>query len=143
MEVRELTYRRAVTCTPETTLAAAAEQMLGHTVGCLLVVEDAGRLVGIVTDRDAVVRALARGLGPDAVVETVMTRDVCCVQESADVFAAADLMAQRVCRRLPVVGEDGSVKGVIALDDLVVVFADQLEKLARTVRREIAPALSW
>lgn len=141
METRDLVRRKAVTCGPDATLAEVARRMLVEQVGSVLVVNELG-IAGMVTDRDVVVRGLAAGLGPDARVETVMSTDVQYVFEDSDVFSAASRMAEHGCRRLPIVNSENGVGGVIALDDLIVLFADQIAMLASAVRKEISQARS-
>lgn len=84
-------------------------------VGALLVV-DAGTLVGILTDRDLVVRALAGGMAQATPVAEVMTRDPITVQGSAELADAEDLMIRVGVRRLPVL-EDDEVAGLLSIDD--------------------------
>lgn len=138
MRVRELTQRRAVICSPDATLSTVSQMMRAHNVGSVLIAGELG-LVGIATDRDIVVRGLAQGLGADARVASVMTRDVGYVYEDADIFSAVSQMESRGCRRLPVLDPDNGIRGVIALDDLVVLMSEQLAKLGGAVRKEIEP----
>jgi CBS domain-containing protein len=86
--------------------------------GILPVARD-GRLFGVVTDRDIVVRGLARGLGPDATVEQVMTQDCECASQDDDLDDVADRMAELQVRRLPVTMDGGRLIGVISLADIV------------------------
>jgi CBS domain-containing protein len=79
-------------------------------------------IVGIVTDRDLVVRGLAREASPDASVETVMSAPVITVHEHEDTYDAAAKMARAGCRRLPVVNVAGRLQGVVSFDDIAHVF---------------------
>jgi CBS domain-containing protein len=101
-----------------TTVREAAELMREHDVGDLVVVEQ-GRLVGIVTDRDLVVRVLAVGGEAQDPVGQVGTGSPVVVSPDDDVVTAADLMATHAVRRLPVV-RDGQVVGIVSLGDLAV-----------------------
>lgn len=136
MKTAELTRKPAITCEAGTTLAESAELMHNQDVGSVIVL-DRGRLRGIATDRDIVVRGLAAGLGPDAPIEAVMTSDVAYITEQDDAWSAATQMATRGCRRLPVLDSTGMVVGIITLDDLISLFATQIDKLAHTVRSEL------
>ena len=100
------------------TVREAAELMREHDVGDLVVVEQ-GRLVGIVTDRDLVVRVLAVGGGSNDPVGQVATGSPVVVGPDDDLVGAARLMATHAVRRLPVVRE-GEVVGVLSLGDLAV-----------------------
>lgn len=98
-------------------LADAAEMMKRDDIGSLPVVES-GRLVGILTDRDIVTRAVAEGRDPHAViVDDVASHDVVTVRPDEDLSAALELMAAYQLRRLPVV-EEGHLVGMLAQADV-------------------------
>src|SRR5882724_1968757 len=99
-------------------LSEAADRMKAAGSGALLVV-DGDELVGMVTDRDLVVRGMAMALDPTAtaVIET-MTRHVVYCGESSTIGEAADLMAEQRVRRLAVVDDDRELVGVVSLGDL-------------------------
>jgi CBS domain-containing protein len=105
------------TATPSQSLAEAAALMKQEDVGSIPVV-DGDRLVGVVTDRDIVVRGIADGSDPKAVqVGDIASRDIVTVRPDDDLDEALRLMAQHQVRRLPVV-EDGQLVGVVATADL-------------------------
>jgi CBS domain-containing protein len=104
-------------------------------VGALAVVEGE-RLVGVVTDRDLVRRALARGLAPDARVDGVMSAPVVTIDADADLHDAFALFRTHGLRRLAVT-RGGEFVGMISVDDLLVDLAADLADLARPVTAEI------
>ena len=118
------------------TLQAVAAKMDSGDYGAVPVV-DGGRLVGVVTDRDIAVRAVAQGLGPDTEVGEVMTPDPVCVGLDSDVEDAAEIMQQEQIRRLFVTDDDDRLVGVIALAD--VALEDDEELSGRTLE-EISEA---
>jgi CBS domain-containing protein len=130
--VRELTKSRLVSCRWSASLEAVGKLMGEEKVGCVVVLDAHGHMCGIVTDRDLVVRGLGAGMASDTVVESVMTSDVEWASEDADVFEAATRMAERGFRRLPLLDAQGHVTGILTLDDLLMLFTRQLDKLART-----------
>ena len=117
MLVRNVMSASPITIGPDATVGDAARLMADGDVGALPVVSD-GRLAGIVTDRDLVVRALAGGLGLDTPVGEIATGDVCSVTPDATLAEAARLFGQAQVRRLPVVGEDGRLVGIVTQADL-------------------------
>ena len=135
MEVRRFLRKPPVTVTRERPLTEAAELMGRHGVGAL-VVTTGKRVVGIVTDRDIVVRSLARGNVFDDRVKDVMTSDVATVEASAEAGEAIALLRARGVRRLPVV-EDGALVGMVTVDDLLVYLVSLLDALATPVLDEL------
>lgn len=125
---------------PETTLEEIATIMKEEDVGAIPVVDDEDNLVGIVTDRDIVIRCIAEGTDPtEAKAEDILSGDLICVSPEDDVTKAAQLMADKQVRRLPVV-EEGRLVGMISLGDLAVKKGDDdlsgetLEDVSRGVK---------
>jgi CBS domain-containing protein len=111
--------REPVYCQPDDSVSVAADLMRTHDVGALPVVEAGGRLVGIVTDRDLVVKVIAGDQPVDrATVRAAMSTDPATSREDDDVSDALSLMAERQVRRVPVVGADGRLVGIIAQADV-------------------------
>src|SRR5687767_1306520 len=120
MKVSEAMAKDVRTVTTDEGVAAAARAMRDADTGFLPVLEG-GRPIGVVTDRDLVVRFLAEG-GGDAestVVGDVMTRDVTTIGADDDMQAAGALMRDRQVRRLVVTDGEGGVVGVLSHGDLV------------------------
>ena len=111
MKVKEMMSRDVDSLAPEATLLEAAQKMAGSNLGSLPVL--VGRKpVGVITDRDIVVRALAEGLKPaETKVESVMTSDVVQCREDDDVEKAAGLMAESRLRRILVVNGSDELTG--------------------------------
>ena len=135
MRTIDAVHRSGVGIEPERTVRDAAAIMEQAGVGSLAVV-DGARLVGIVTDRDLVRRALAPGLAPDVRVDTVMSSPVVTIAADADLHDAFSLFRTHGMRRLAVL-RDGQFVGMITIDDLLVDLAADLADLARPVTAEI------
>lgn len=118
LKIRELMTTDVRTVTPDTTIKDAANIMNTVDVGSVPVVDN-NKLVGIVTDRDIVVRSVAKGQDPNQKVCDVMTKDIKCITPDTDVHEAADIMAKRQIRRLPVV-DNGNLVGIVSIGDLAV-----------------------
>lgn len=110
---------RLVTMDGNDTLTAAAQEMRDQAIGDV-VVTDGDNVVGIVTDRDITVRAVAESMDPNSTkLNQIISRDVVTISQHDDAVAAADLMRTYAVRRLPVV-DDGRLVGVISMGDLAV-----------------------
>lgn len=114
--IRDLIKGDPVTVEASATVEDAAKLMDEHDIGNVLVVEN-GEVQGIVTDRDIVVRVIAKGNGADASVREAASTDVETIEPDASIDDALEKMEQGDIRRLPVV-EDGKPCGVITLGDL-------------------------
>lgn len=118
MKVKEIMSGRPITIAPEESAAVAARLLARHNVGALPVCSKEGRLRGLVTDRDIVLRCVAAEDEPSGVrVSEIMTRRVLSVGAEENVRTAAELMAREQVRRLPV-EENGRVVGMLSLCDL-------------------------
>jgi len=135
MKTRELVAKAPVTVHCDMGLRAAAGLMDSANVGALLVM-DGGRLVGIVTDRDIVVKAVASGYPSDARIDSVMSMDIVAVDAEADVHEAYRLLGSHGVRRLPVLDGD-TIVGMLTVDDLLVGLATDLERLVHPVVGEM------
>jgi len=107
------------TIRPQATLAEAAKKMASQDIGSLPVCAERRQVVGIITDRDITVRAVARGMDPNQTrVEEVMTREVLACSSEAEVEHACELMEKRQVRRLLVTGQDDTPVGIVSLGDM-------------------------
>jgi len=130
MSVGQFCVRNVVTVPPTITVEAAAACMATEKVGALVVVEDR-KPVGIVTDRDLVVRAVAKHLSPhQTAVHAVMTPRPICVTEDTPLEGAMECMKFYRLRRLVVLNEAQEVVGVMTLDDLLALLAEERQALA-------------
>lgn len=138
MRVRDLCQQRVVTVQPDTPVSEAARLMTTLGVGSVVVLEH-GRVCGILTDRDIVVRGVReeRDLRI-ATVSDLMTRSPVVVDPDAELAAATALMADKSIRRLPVVERDGRLIGFLALDDVTVLVADEMTNLRAAITAAIS-----
>lgn len=121
MQVKDVMSAASITESAAGSLRGAAERMWRQQTGSLLVTE-AGRLIGIITERD-VLRAVALGADPDmSTVDDVMTAEVFSVAPDLPLPEAAREMAARWIRHLPVV-QNGQLLGVVSMRDVTGVFA--------------------
>jgi CBS domain-containing protein len=139
MEVRKIMTRNVEVIHPDRPIQEAAERMKELDVGPLPVCEG-DRLVGMLTDRDITVRAVADGYDPwTTPVRDVMTREVDCCFEDDDVANAARIMEQKQILRLLVLNRDRRLVGIVSLADLAVTAADE-QMTSETVQRISEPA---
>jgi CBS domain-containing protein len=119
MKVREAMTRDVKLVKPDQPISEAARLMAELDIGALPV-EDADRLVGIITDRDIAVRAVAVGRGPDTPVREVMSREVKYCFEDQSIDEVTQNMGELRLRRLPVLTRDKRLIGILSLGDLAI-----------------------
>ena len=140
MPISEICNREVVIAKRDDTILETARLMRQHHVGDVLVVDDSGgkRIpVGIVTDRDLVVEIIATGLDPAAItVGDIMVSELAVVKEDTGVFESIQYMRAIGVRRMPVVDDSGGLVGILTLDDLLELLADELSFLAKLVKHE-------
>ena len=125
MKIKDCMTRRVHTVGPDATIADAARMMAENDVGALPVASP-DRLLGMITDRDIAVRAVAAELGPDTRVRAVMSDEVLYCFENEEVEDVLANMGDIQVRRLPVVDQDKRLVGIVSLSDL----ADDEEQAA-------------
>ncbi|MCX7772744.1 MAG: CBS domain-containing protein [Clostridia bacterium] len=121
MKVRDIMTHNVAYINPDSKIVEAAQLMQKHNVGSIPVCDQTG-VIGIVTDRDIVVRNVAHGKNPqDTPVKDVMTKSVTTATPDMDVNQASQIMSSNRIRRIPVV-ENNMLVGMLALGDMA---ADQ------------------
>ncbi len=119
MNVRHVMRGRVPTCRADHNLAAVAATMWERSVGVVPVVDDRGRAVGMVTDRDIAIAVGTRHrMASDIAVGEVMSTDLASVGPDEDLNHALEQMRRRRVRRLPVLEDDGTLVGILSIDDL-------------------------
>ena len=118
MNVREVMTPNPRTVQLSDTLQTAAQIMRDEDTGAVPVIED-GRVVGMITDRDIVIRAIADG-DFECTIDDIVSDDVVCATPEMTTAEAADLMGEHQIRRLPVVDDDENLVGIVSIGDLAV-----------------------
>jgi signal-transduction protein with cAMP-binding, CBS, and nucleotidyltransferase domain len=138
---REIMTRSVKTATREMSLQEVAQLMRDGDMGAMPVVES-DKLIGIVTDRDIVVRAIADGRDASTKIGDVMTTEIYSVGENDFVFEAIRLMGERQVRRVPIINEAGELAGIIAMADVALETEDERE-IAETLEEISSGAGFW
>ena len=138
---KEIMTRSVTTATREMSLKNVALLMRDGDMGALPIVEN-GKLAGIVTDRDIVVRAVAENKSADTPIGDVMTTEIYSVKEDDFVFEAIRLMGDRQVRRVPITNEAGELVGIIAMADVALETEDERE-IAETLEEISSGAGFW
>jgi CBS domain-containing protein len=140
MKVGEICNREVVVIDREAAILEAAQLMRRHHVGDVVVAEERGGTrvpVGILTDRDIVVELLAEQVPLEAVsVGDAMSSELLTVSEEEEVMDVLQRMRGRGVRRAPVVDHSGALAGILAVDDMIDLIAEQLSDLVKLIGNE-------
>ncbi len=135
MNVATVCHRDVVSCSGMTSLRRLAELMRERHVGAIVITSADGvskHPVGMVTDRDIVIEAIATGLDPDAITAAdIISAPLVSVSEHDSLLDAIHRMRSRGVRRLPVIDQRGELCGIVAFDDLLHALAHELSTLVR------------
>lgn len=120
MYVRDLMTRAVATCRPETDAESAALMMWNSDCGAVPVVDDGGKALGLITDRDICMAvALQRKAASEICVRDFMNDELYCCQPEHDIKKAMKTMASKKIKRLPITNDAGQVEGILSIDDIV------------------------
>ena len=141
MPIGDICVRDVVVTGQDTTAREAAKLMTKHHVGNLVVVqeESGGRIVpiGIITDRDIVRNVVAEALDPATfTLSDLGARELVTAREDQGIFECMQHMRMNGIRRMPVVDPQGGLVGIISLDDLIQLLAEEMGELATLIARE-------
>ena len=128
--LKQIAVKPVVTASASMTVVEAARVMKQKNVGALIVV-NAGRPLGVLTDRDIVVDVVAAGKDPEAVhVGDIMRKKPVTLRDDLGLADAARVFAKTAVRRLPVVDKAGRVTGILSVDDLMMLLGNEMGHLA-------------
>jgi CBS domain-containing protein len=140
MPISEICNREVVIVHRDNTVLEAAQLMRQHHVGDVVIIEEregAKVPVGIVTDRDLVVEIMALGVDQTVItVGDIMMTELAMVKDDAGVSETIEYMRAKGVRRMPVVDSKGGLVGILTLDDLLELLAEEFLALSRLVKHE-------
>ena len=139
MGLRNMCRREVVWVKEGTSAREVAKLLEKNNVGCVVVVGKDSLLspIGLVTDRDILIRVMNRGLDPDNTpIDDVMTKEVIALRENMGLLEALEYVKGKGIRRFPIVGVDGSLKGIITLDDILYLLGREMSDVASIIEKE-------
>ncbi|MDD5450499.1 MAG: CBS domain-containing protein [Desulfovibrionales bacterium] len=136
MSIGEICIREVVIARATDSIYKAAQLMRDYSVRTVIITEKR-HPIGILTDRDITIRVVAEGRDPQqSLVKDVMSARLLTVRESASVGDGIRIMRGRGIRRLPVIDQQGKLVGIVTLDDLIDLLAEEMSALAGLIRYE-------
>ncbi|HEX9830787.1 MAG TPA: CBS domain-containing protein [Thermodesulfobacteriota bacterium] len=136
MSLGNLCRREVVCVNPGATVEQVAKLMEEKNIGSVIVINDA-KPVGIVTDRDILLRVLNKGLNAEkTTINAVMTPVIVTLTEDTGLFEALEQAKGSSIRRFPVVDAKGNLKGIITLDDIIYLLGKEMAGVASIIEKE-------
>jgi len=143
MSAGRICSRSVDTIAMNDSVLTAARRMQSRKVGSLVVVDKEQRPLGVLTDRDLVIRVMAESRDPnETIVSEVMSRLPETVREDTPIEEALGIMRCGPCRRLPVITHDGRLVGILSLDDILDLLAEEFGEIGRLLRKESPQSLA-
>lgn len=130
---------KVVTALRSTSVYKAAQLMKQNNIGNIVVVDETGNIpVGIFTDRDVAMKIVADEIDPcQLTIGDAMCQDLLILREDQSVQEAVDMMCAKKVRRAPIVDQNNKIIGIVTVDDLILLFADELGSIAKLIRQQI------
>ena len=134
MKVKDCMCNEVSYLTPESTIKDCAKLMCNNHIGCIPVCDTNKNVVGLVTDRDVILRGIACDKDINTTkISDIMTCKVCCCKEDEEIEQAEKLMSENQIRRLPVVDENNKIIGIVTLGDLCMKENVNTEQVCQTL----------
>jgi CBS domain-containing protein len=134
--------KRVGCVSPRANIVEASQEMRTRSIGAVVVISDDYKPIGLVTDRDIVMRIVADDKGPrEVVVEQIMSGGVVTLTEQASIREATELMRDKGVRRIVIVDENDRVTGLVSFDDLILLLGMEIGNLANAVVSEVSREL--
>ena len=140
MNVGDICNKNVVYADQKSDLLTAALLMREYHVGSVVIVVDSqnGRKpVGIITDRDLVLKILASDVpAKEIILNDIVNRDIICIRDDDDIMDAIKIMYMESVRRVPVINDKGELSGILAMDDLIEILTNELCNLVAVIGRQ-------
>ncbi len=133
---------QVVAVSPDTPAVEVARIMGEKNVGSVVIVTGDNRPVGVITDRDLVVRIMAHGIDPGEIrAGEIPDRDVIAFRDSMGIYEAIQKMTAEGIRRMPVVDDTGGLIGIVTMDDIIQMLGEEMAAIAKNIEKQ-SPHLS-
>lgn len=136
MKVKEIMTKKVVTAKKSDRISQVAKLMTDYDIGMVVIINDTRDILGVVTDRDIVVRGICKGISADEPVEKVMTKHCVSIRRDESAVKALEMMGEYQVRRIVVTNEENKLAGVISLGDFAMVKTTN--KLVNEILYEIS-----
>ncbi len=137
MSLANICNRKVVYIDQNAGIIEVSQMMRENHVGSVIVVDAAGKPIGIITDRDLVIEVIANEVSAESIaLKDIMSRDPVTLSESEDTGEALKLMRERGVRRAPVVDAEGLLSGIVSIDDILQHLSRELNELVSLIDNE-------
>jgi len=139
MTIGKIGKRKVISAPIEATIFEVAKLMKQHNIGDVIIVENKNEPVGIITDRDIVIKIVADEVNPkEMIASDMMSNDLLILKEYQNIQEAIDMMCARGVRRAPIVNVNNILIGLVSTDDLALLISDEMESYAKLIRKQLS-----
>ncbi len=136
MSLGNLCRREIICVNLGTSVKEAVKLMEEKNVGCVIVI-GSDKPVGMLTDRDILLRVMNKGLDPQkTTVDNVMSKDIVALREDMGLFEALEQVKGKSIRRFPIVDANGALKGIMTLDDIIFLLGKEMADVSSIIEKE-------
>lgn len=137
MPLSEYIKKELITCSPEQSVKEVADLMKKYEIGSVLITEDDGKPVGIITDRDIALRCVSTGIDPANVhAKNIMTRSIKAVNQNEGILDVLKCMKEARIRRVPLVDDEGKAVSLVSFGDMLELLVTELAYIAAPTKPE-------
>jgi CBS domain-containing protein len=140
MTIHALCNKNIITATATMTITKAISLMNDNHIGALIIIDDErGTMpIGLITDRDIALKACKEGTNlNDIQINDIMTKDLVILKDDQGIKETLDIMSEKGIRRAPVVNHNNELIGIISLDDLTLLLAEEIQSISKLIRNQM------
>lgn len=138
MSIKNLAKHKVISVNLEMNVDEIAKIMKEHNIGNVVVVNEDNKPMGIITDRDIIIKVIADGINPAEIqAGYIMTSNILVLDEYTPIQQVLEMMSAKGVRRAPIINSYGILVGIISADDLAILIAEELETYGKLLRKQI------
>lgn len=139
MTIGKIGKHKVIVASVDCTILEVAKLMKKHNVGDIVIVESKNEPIGIITDRDIIIKMVADEVNPkDMTASDIMSNDLLVLKEYQSIQEALDMMCAKGVRRAPIINEANTLTGIVSADDLALLISDEMESYGKMIRKQLS-----
>jgi CBS domain-containing protein len=139
MTIKKICNSKVITAPVDTSIYEISSLMKKYNIGNIVIIDDKNKPIGIITDRDIVTKVIANDIDQrNLAASDIMSIDLLLLKEYQGIQESLEMMCAKGVRRAPVVNDVGILMGIVSIDDLALLIADEMESYAKLIRKQVS-----